>query len=1029
MRLKRLTAMLTALVMAALLLTPCTLAESFEDVVVVSAPLRRSASVLDGMVRVWLQSIGSVTHLDVTITGNYSAATGNMLSFSTGDEIDIDFSKTTGAITMTFDGVSYDMGTEMRLRRHQADGESAVSIAQASKPSYYYPGDLQLKAVQLDDGTYQLYPIVHVYLEYYLYGVVPNEMGSSFPLEALKAQSVAARTYALARMNANESKKYDLGDTSAYQVYKGYSGNSSRSTQAVDETKGIVIMNDGSLTGTYYTASNGGQTEAAKNAWGSVGYDYLGVKDDPFDAANTSSIRRRLTVYSDFDHESQNATLAQILTEAAQVSLGDGAVIQTIDSITPHTPKYAVPSRLYTMMDFGVTALVDGVETEATLSFSIFDDLEIQLSMSINGKPNKPVKNEVWSVEKLDDDFRMVVGRWGHGIGMSQRGAQKMAQMNYTYDQILGFYYDGCERVQYTFTHTILPAGGTSDIISSEAAATITPADTSLGSVLLPGVSDVLPLRYTAEEDGTILTGIPNGSVVTVLSTGDEWSLVSYGDISGYIPTEYLSFSGTPSSSGTESATEIVCWATVTGTNRLNFRSSPDKSDSTNVITELSEGTVLCVLEKGDEWAKVQWGTQSGYVAVAYLEYHDAYPGETSGDASAMVSLSSESATASLLSSPSTSAATLMSIPHGTQVTVLTNDGSWCRVRVAGVEGYLLTRQLDFDATGVTPTEIPGLSGMTAIVNPNASTLNLREGPNTDSDIKTTIPKGTTIIVTSYGDTWCAVQWGELTGYVMTKYLLFEEEETPTPTPSDSESETPDDSETPTPTPDASSGTTAWVVGTVSYVNLRETASNDGKIITRIPSGDELTVQEEGSTFSYVEHGVGSGYVLTKYLTYSQPLHAIGVVYINTNVDPLALRDAPTLSGSTVKTRIPKGTAVMLIEELGDWCYVQYGDYIGYCSSAYLSRSKPTEYETDDTPIYDPSMSAVSGWTASVSTADGSALPAYKWCSTGATKMTSVPDGSVVQLAAKGDIWSKITYEGVTGYCLSSKLIFIPPTE
>lgn len=1029
MNVKRLLLGAAAMIMTALLFMPVfACATSIDDVVVVSAPLRRSADVQDGMVRVWLESLGDLSHLDVTVTGSYSINGNTALSLSDGDTLTIYFNKDTGEITFTMDGVTYAAGSEMRLRRHAADGESALSIAQADRPKNLYPGDLQLLAVKKSSGVYRLYPIVHVYLEYYLYGVVPYEMSSSYPMEALKAQAVSARTYTMRAMNARSGYQYDLGDTSSDQVYKGYTGSVSNATKAVDQTKGIIVMNDGALTGTYYTASNGGQTEAVKNAWGSNGYPYLKVKDDPFDALNSGSNRRRLTIYRDFDHASQSPELAAILTSAVQKKLGETAVIHTINSITPHTPKFAAPSRLYTMMDFDVTALAGGSLKETTLSFDIFSNLETQLSMSINGG-----KNELWSVENIADGFKITVGRWGHGIGLSQRGAQQMARMGYTYDQVLGFYYEGCERVQYTFSHTILPSGGSYEIVTPEPPAEITPAQKNQATVALPGVNDVAPLRYTANENGKILTGIPNGSVVTVLTMGDNWTLVRFGDINGYLPTGYLTLTGEYTGGNGGSATTITLWATVEGTDALNFRDGAGYDS--NVMTELAEGTILCVLGTEGEWVKVQHGNKVGYVSANYIKLHSAYPAETSGDSSAMVSLANVGDTTPLLATPSTSAKVLMDVIHGTQVTVLSNDGSWCLVRVAGLEGYLLTRELDFDAAG---TVLPEPEVITAIVNTEATTLNLRAGAGTDYAIRAQIPKGATVIVTERGETWSAVQWEEYTGYVMTKYLLFAGDE-PVDPDTGNDPDDPDSGDNGNETPDPgvevippssgeeSDGKTAWVMRTVNYVNLREAASMDAKIITTIPAGDELEVLQKGSQFTQVKHGVGTGYVMSEHLTYTKPLPTIGILYVNTASDALAMRDRADIYDSKVLTYIAKGEKVLLIEELKGWCHVQYGDYVGYCSSAYLSRTRPTEYETDNTPIYDPSLLAVTNWTAVVNNG-GAALPMYKWCSTGSPEMTTIPSGNTIRLLARGDIWCKITFEGETGYCLTESLILLAPT-
>lgn len=1012
MSIKRLLTVMTALIMIMLLCVPAS-ADPLPGVFVRSAPLVRSGETKNGMVRVWLESLKDPTKLTVTVTGNYSVNGNPAMSLTSGDSVSISFNTATGDITMTMKGLSYAMGKEMRLRRHQAVDTSAVTIAQSQRPSNLYPGDLQLLAVKTSSG-YKLMPIVHVYIEYYLYGVVPYEMSSSSPVEALKAQAVAARTYTLRRMNGRVSYDYDLGDTSNDQVYHGHTGTVTNATRAVDETRGIVIMNDGSLTGTYYTASNGGQTEAVKNAWGGNAYPYLGVKDDPFDLMNSSSIRKKVTVYSEFDHVSQKAELKQLLSDAIKAKHGQTAVIQTINSIIPHTPRYASPSRLYTRMDFNVTALVGTKYVEETLSFSIFSDLEGTLGLSINANN----QNELWSVETAAENFVISVGRYGHGIGMSQRGAQQMAQLGYTYDQILGFYYDGCERVQHTFTHTILSAGSSNEVTATEPPAPISPPAENQATLRLPGTKDIAALRYTASEAGKILTGVPNAASMTVLAKGEKWSLVKYGEIIGYLPTSSLLFTVTPPTASSATATNISLWATVTGTNSLNFRAEPDIN--AEKIGSLSEGSILCILATHGSWVKVQSGSKVGYVSVDYLAYHNAYPGSTDSDTSAMVSLDDPSQPAKLLATPSMSATVIYRIAHGTQVTVLTNDGSWCQVEVAGVKGYLLTSQLDFSAEGTEiPPEQPDDQRQTAIVNPDNDTLNLRQGPATSYAVIADIPKGTEITVTSYGDTWCLVKWGSLSGYVMTKYLRFTEDETPTTPPVDQ----------PTDEPTTPPSNTAWVNTLVDYINLRETPSTGGTIITTIPGGDELTVLETASGWSFVEHGTASGWVLSHNLTYSKPLPSIGVLYVNTDVDPLSMRDEPDVYEGVILTRINRGEPVMLLQDLGDWCQVQYGAYVGYCYSQYLSRNKPVNFEKDETPLYDPTLIACTGWYAVINPQEEAVLPMYKWCSLQAPQMTVVPAGNTVKLLARGDIWCQITFEGEKGYCLTDELYLIAPTE
>lgn len=1019
---------LTSLLLAVLMLLPVTspvASAAGTEVWVRSAPLSKSADILDGMVRVYLSSLGTVNELDVTVVGSYSVAGNVSLTLYDGQDVHFSFQSATGQITMVIGGVSYGMGTEVILRRHQTGGQSALKIAQANRPNNLYPGDLQLVS-RASGSSYKLYPIVHVYMEYYLYGVVPYEMSSSWPMEALKAQSVAARTYTLNRMNGRDSYIYDLVDTSSDQVYNGYVGTETNATRAVDATKGIVIMNNGKLSGTYYTASNGGQTEAVANAWGSTSYPYLGVKDDPFDFANTSTIKRKLTVYSTFDNSNQNATLKALLLQKAQSLYGSSVTIRTIDSITPHTPKYDAPSRLYTKIDFGVT-LSNGAPV--VLTFNIFEELESQLSMSINSS-----KNELWYVERDDSQFVIRAARYGHGIGMSQRGAQQMANMGYTYDQILGFYYEGCERIQYTFTHTILPPVGTGDdpIVNTEAPATIAPDSGCTARVQLTGASDVLPLRYTPSENGKILICVSNGSSVNVLDYGSSWTLIQYGQINGYVPTALLAINGTPPSGNDVTATSITQWATVTGSTSLNLRDGAGYNS--NIIGSIPGGAPIAIFVNNGDWAQVQYGQQTGYCAVEYLTLHDAYPesGVISGT-SAMVSLTGDTGAAPLRSTASTSGVIILYVDHGTQVAVHSTDGTWANVSVSGVNGYMLVSALDFYATGITPTEPPLNDGeQYAIVNSDASTLNLRSGPSTNYGIIAEIPKGTKIVVTNYGSTWCAVRWGSLTGYVMTEYLSFDSVPTDPPAVSPTPTNTP---ATPLPTTEiiadeapASEPLTAWINTTVSAVNLRQTGADSAAVLASIPAGDCITVLEQGGTWSRVAYHAMTGYVYSQHISYIDPSAAVGIRYVCTERDPLALRSKPSTQ-SSILARIPRGGSVTLIQEQGDWSLVQYGQQQGYCATQYLSVQQPDAFVHDDTRLLDRTLTPVDGWTAMINTTDESSIFIRQWCTTVAPEVREIQHGTWVVLLEKGDIWCRITYEGDEGYCLTSQLKLVPPVE
>ena len=141
-----------------------------------------------------------------------------------------------------------------------------------------YRGDLRVAVVA---KRLQLVNVVG--LETYLLGVVPGEMPTDWPLEALKAQAVAARTYALARVV--EGRPYDLTSDSRSQLYHGVANEGTGATRAVRATKGEILTFAGAPIQAVYSSSSGGRTASAVDVYGND-IPYLQSVDDPWDAAS-----------------------------------------------------------------------------------------------------------------------------------------------------------------------------------------------------------------------------------------------------------------------------------------------------------------------------------------------------------------------------------------------------------------------------------------------------------------------------------------------------------------------------------------------------------------------------------------------------------------------------------------------------------------------------------------------------------------------------------------------------------------------
>jgi peptidoglycan hydrolase-like amidase len=180
------------------------------DVQVMSAPLVTMTAPTNGMVRVFLSSMGNPSKLTITVDGSYSINGSSSQALVNGEKITVNFISSTGKLSITRNGVTTDMGSQFAFRRHSTSGTNGLIIDEANTKNPY-PGDLRLIVDKLSSG-YKLYTIAYIYIENYLYGVLPYEMGNSAHLEALKAQAIAARTYTLKAMQSRAGSIYDVVD-------------------------------------------------------------------------------------------------------------------------------------------------------------------------------------------------------------------------------------------------------------------------------------------------------------------------------------------------------------------------------------------------------------------------------------------------------------------------------------------------------------------------------------------------------------------------------------------------------------------------------------------------------------------------------------------------------------------------------------------------------------------------------------------------------------------------------------------------
>ena len=345
-------------------------------------------------------------------------------------------------------------GEEVVLRL--AEGElvlergSGVERLQAAREIWLEPasrpaegGDFQLKQrgyrgrLQVLVGGSGLRAINHVGLESYLPSVVGSEMPASWPQAALRAQAVAARTYALRQRKPADP--FDLSATVSSQVYKGVDAETPSTREAVLSTRGQVLMYGSSLANAVFHSSSGGATENSGDLW-SQQLPYLVSVPDFDQASPVQAWQQRL----------EPEQLQQAFAEIGGAQRID--VLSTTSTGRVRQARVSGPSG---------TLVVSGAQLRSRLGLRStmvrFELVPSELAASeLAALPPLPLLPEQYEVGGFQPQVQLplpsllAVGRgYGHGVGMSQWGALGLAQRGQSYDQILRHYYRGTELRPY----------------------------------------------------------------------------------------------------------------------------------------------------------------------------------------------------------------------------------------------------------------------------------------------------------------------------------------------------------------------------------------------------------------------------------------------------------------------------------------------------------------------------------------------------------------------------------------------------
>lgn len=339
-----------------------------------------------------------------------------------------------GSEEVTYTTASPELSGGMLIFPEQQNGITITSIErQQGNPAYR--GCLEVR--NTDQG---LLLINELPLETYLESVVPSEMPSSYEMEALKAQAVCARTYAYYQIEKGTLKKYnaDVDDSVRFQVY-GNTAPCDSTTNAVRETRGQVLCQNGELIQAYYFSTSAGVT-STDEIWGAAqAASYLNSVPCEFDQEQPWSL---WTVSIPW------RTLEDRCTDYIKDTYNDE---ETTESVRCALKTVEITRKNQSGAVTGLHVAADTGSFDLTEEYSVREFLSPS-GCTITEKDGTVVQggtllpSAYFTMKASPGESILIYGKgYGHGVGMSQTAASEMAEQGYDYKEILDYFFRNVE--------------------------------------------------------------------------------------------------------------------------------------------------------------------------------------------------------------------------------------------------------------------------------------------------------------------------------------------------------------------------------------------------------------------------------------------------------------------------------------------------------------------------------------------------------------------------------------------------------
>ncbi len=365
----------------------------------------------------------------------------------------------------------FDGGTESTLGvmpRPDEDGQKPITWFRGYK---YYGG---FQYTRRDGGNMTVVNMLE--MDDYICGVVPYEMSPSWPMEALKAQAVSARTYAASQLGKHASSGFDLCNGTCCQAYLGVNVDAPDCEEAVRSTSGVYVTYEGEYAGTYYHSCDGGATENSENVFYEA-IPYLKGVADPYESYVDTGYEHWSYVYTAdevtwiLQNKGYNCSRIVSITPT-YTEMGNILSLRFDDSsgvswtfsrsrastiLNSSTYHRTIHSQRFTVTDADAEETVlcinepAGRVPETGSLYAVDGSGQVQ-SLGEKGKITVITGSGTETLTiggsgaSVSAERYLIAGSgWGHNVGMSQYGAKAMAELGFTYDEILKFYFTGVD--------------------------------------------------------------------------------------------------------------------------------------------------------------------------------------------------------------------------------------------------------------------------------------------------------------------------------------------------------------------------------------------------------------------------------------------------------------------------------------------------------------------------------------------------------------------------------------------------------